>query len=69
MYRFFSVTALHKILRFVIRVLDWTISHHDQICKANIRAIEALQQANILLDKEAHWASQAIERLESLLNK
>ncbi len=68
MYRFLSVCTLHVLLRFVIRFLNWTISHHDQVCKANIRMIEGLQQANILLDREAVWASKAISRLETLLN-
>ncbi len=58
---------LHRVLRFIIGSLNWTISHHDRICKANIRAIEKLQQVNILLDKEAVWAGKAIAKLEAIL--
>lgn len=67
MHRFISVSMLHRVLRFIIRSLNWTISHHDQVCKANIIAIEKLQRINILLDKEAVWATTAIARVEQIL--
>ncbi len=67
-HRFFSIQNIHRILRLLVRHLERVASRNDRICKSNIRIMEGLQQANILLDKEAVWATKAAARLEALLN-
>ncbi len=66
--RFLSIKNIHRIMRLLIRHLEKVATRNDRLCKANIRIMEGLQQANILLDREAVWATKAAARLEALLN-